>query len=34
MNSIRNWFHCSFEVTNEVGQVVLTMPFSETSDEN
>jgi hypothetical protein len=34
MNSIRNWFDCSFEVTNEVGQVVLTMPFSETIDEN
>src|SRR4051794_11538544 len=32
--SIRNWFDCSFEVTNEVGQVVLTMPFSETIDEN
>jgi hypothetical protein len=36
MDSIRNWFDCSFEVTNnnEVGQVVLTMPFSETIDQN
>src|SRR4051812_20049181 len=34
MDSIRNWFDCSFEVTNESGRVVLVMPFSETIDEN
>ena len=34
MNSIRNWFDCSFEVTNEAGQVVLVLPFSEITDEN
>ena len=33
MDSIRNWFDCSFEVTNEVGQVVLVMPFGETLNE-
>jgi hypothetical protein len=26
MDTIRNWFDCSFEVTNEAGQVVLVMP--------
>jgi hypothetical protein len=34
MDSIRNWFECSFEVTNEAGGVVLTMPFSDTIDQN
>ena len=34
MNSIRNWFDCSFEITNEAGRVVLAMPFSETIDQN
>ena len=34
MDSIRNWFDCSFEVTNEAGQVVLVMPFGETIAEN
>jgi hypothetical protein len=34
MDSIRNWFDCSFEVTNEAGRVVLTMPFSDTIDQN
>ena len=29
MDSIRNWFDCTFEVTNEAGQDVLTMPFGE-----
>ena len=33
MDSIRNWFDCSFEVTNEAGQVVLVMPFGETLNE-
>jgi hypothetical protein len=26
---IPNWLRCSFEVTDEVGTVVLTLPFSE-----
>ena len=34
MDSIRNWFDCSFEVANEAGQVVLVMPFGETIAEN
>jgi uncharacterized protein DUF6894 len=34
MDGIRNWFECSFEVTNEAGQVVLVLPFSETVKEN
>jgi hypothetical protein len=34
MASIQNWFECSFEVTNEAGQVVLVLPFSETVKEN
>ena len=34
MDSIRNWFECSFEVTNEAGQVVLVLPCSEITDEN
>src|SRR3954470_22695427 len=29
MDGIRNWFDCSFEVTNEAGQVVLVLPCSE-----
>ena len=33
MDSIRNWFDCSFEVTNEAGQVVLVLPFSATTNE-
>ncbi len=33
MNSIRHWFDCSLEVTNEAGQVVLVLPFSETVSE-
>jgi hypothetical protein len=34
MDSIRNWFECSFEVTNEAGQVVLVLPCSATLNEN
>src|SRR3954447_15303366 len=34
MDSIRNWFECSFEVTNEAGQVVLVLPCSATVTEN
>ena len=29
MDSIRNWFDCSFEVTDEAGRVVLVMPFGD-----
>ncbi|MFL5518048.1 MAG: DUF6894 family protein [Gemmatimonadales bacterium] len=24
-----NWYDCTFEVTNEAGQVVITVPFAE-----
>jgi hypothetical protein len=24
-----NWYECTFEVTDEAGQLVLTLPFSE-----
>ena len=30
---IRNWFDCSFEITNDNGQVVLILPFGETVRE-
>jgi hypothetical protein len=29
MDSIRSWFECSFEVTDEEGRLVLTVPFTE-----
>jgi hypothetical protein len=29
MDSIRSWFECSFEVTDEEGRLVLTVPFAE-----
>jgi hypothetical protein len=29
METIRDWFDCSFEVTDESGRTVLVMPFSE-----
>ena len=29
MDTIRDWFDCSFEVTDESGRTVLVMPFSE-----
>jgi hypothetical protein len=28
LDAIRNWLACTFEVTDEAGQVVLTLPFS------
>ncbi len=28
LDAIRNWLACTFEVTDETGQVVLTLPFS------
>jgi hypothetical protein len=29
MGVVRNWADCTFEVTNEAGHLVLTLPFSE-----
>ena len=35
MDSIPDWFACSFEITDEVGEQVMTVPFSDTvPDEN
>ncbi len=28
VDEVRNWLACTFEVTDEAGQVVLTLPFS------
>ncbi|MEG9503157.1 MAG: hypothetical protein MIN69_15110 [Methylorubrum extorquens] len=28
--TIRDWLICSFEITDEAGQLVLTVPFSDT----
>ncbi|MEG9505347.1 MAG: hypothetical protein MIN69_26440 [Methylorubrum extorquens] len=28
--TIRDWMVCSFEITDEAGQLVLTVPFSDT----
>lgn len=34
LDIIRDWMTCSFEITDETGQHVLTVPFSDTvSDE-
>jgi hypothetical protein len=30
LTTIRNWFDCTFEVTDESGTLVLEMPFSDT----
>lgn len=30
---IRDWMDCSFEITDEDGQLVLTVPFSDTVQE-
>lgn len=30
---IRDWMDCSFEIMDEAGQPVLTVPFSDTVDE-
>jgi hypothetical protein len=32
-DTIRDWFDCTFEVTNERGAVVLVLPFGTTEDE-
>ncbi|PDQ21694.1 hypothetical protein CN311_07670 [Mesorhizobium sanjuanii] len=29
MDTIRSWFDCSFEITDETGKVVLVMRFAE-----
>ena len=29
LDAIRNWLDCTFEVTDEAGQRVLTLPFSD-----
>ena len=34
MDTIRSWFDCSFEVTDESGRVVLAMPFDEVIPES
>ena len=34
MASIRSWFDCSFEVTDEAGRVVLVLPFGDTINES
>jgi hypothetical protein len=30
---VRDWMACSFEITDEAGQLVMTVPFSETVRE-
>lgn len=30
LDSIPNWFDCSFEVTDEQGRLVISVPFTET----
>lgn len=34
MDTIRSWFDCSFEITDESGKVVLVMPFGEVVKES
>jgi hypothetical protein len=31
--SVRDWFTCTFEIVDETGQPVLTVPFSDTVPE-
>ncbi|MER8978474.1 hypothetical protein [Mesorhizobium sp. M0870] len=33
MDTMRSWFDCSFEVTDESGTTVLVMPFSEVVED-
>jgi hypothetical protein len=33
MDSIRNWYDCTFEIADESGRVVETVPFGETVAE-
>lgn len=34
MDSIRSWFDCSFEITDESGKTVLVMPFDEVVEQS
>ncbi len=34
LDAIRNWRDCTFEVTDEAGQLVLTLPFSDVTDRH
>ena len=34
LGSIRSWFDCAFEVTDQAARVVLVMPFSDTINES
>ncbi|MCF4124524.1 DUF6894 family protein [Methylobacterium sp. SyP6R] len=33
LHAVRDWFACSFEVTDEDGRPVMTVPFSDTVTE-
>ncbi|KMO37891.1 hypothetical protein VQ02_12445 [Methylobacterium variabile] len=33
VHSVRDWFACAFEVTDESGQLVMTVPFGDTVTE-
>ncbi|TNC05407.1 hypothetical protein FF100_35760 [Methylobacterium terricola] len=30
LDSVRDWFDCSFEITDQEGQPVMTVPFGDT----
>jgi hypothetical protein len=30
LDSIRNWYDCDFEITDEAGRLVIMVPFAET----
>jgi hypothetical protein len=34
MDSIRDWFDCSFEITDESGRTVLVFPFDEVVEDS
>ena len=34
LDSIPNWFDCTFEIIDEAGQLVLTVPFTDTGSED
>lgn len=34
LDSIRNWYDCTFEIMDETGRLVLAVPFAETVVEN
>lgn len=33
-HSVRDWFVCSFEITDANGRLILTVPFSDTVQED